>query len=239
MLQLASLEQTSPTHPTYLAWLHTIDHRRDEKIRWEEAALYHRTKTVEKRGRRKSLRGTQSILSDGATLESDRATVRLRFQWEKVTPNRPADCVQQRGINTLRHRASRRVPSAPQLKGAAAREVDDDLSAMKDDEVAAKEQFLRRTPWANPRHPANQHALLEHQARLQHSFTSSTPNNQRWMMSPREATGGSQSTLPPGSDDLQSSVTGLPPSQIQGIAARKAVEESPITAASRAACGSR
>ncbi|KAF2682354.1 hypothetical protein K458DRAFT_419754 [Lentithecium fluviatile CBS 122367] len=68
-------------------------------------------------------------------------------------------------------------PAAPDLRPARPSEIDDDLRAMKiatrpaapppyirpaygrtstADEAAAEEQFLERTPWANPQHPAHQ-----------------------------------------------------------------------------------
>ncbi|CAI6331623.1 unnamed protein product [Periconia digitata] len=72
-------------------------------------------------------------------------------------------------------------PAAPEIRAARPAEVDDDLRAMKivtrptvppppvsyvrpaaygrtstADEAAAEEQFLERTPWANPQHPAHQ-----------------------------------------------------------------------------------
>ncbi|KAL5431167.1 hypothetical protein PMIN06_012382 [Paraphaeosphaeria minitans] len=74
-------------------------------------------------------------------------------------------------------------PAAPEIRSARAFEIDDDLRAMKivtrptaapvvasaptyarpsygrtstADEAAAEEQFIERTPWANPQHPAHQ-----------------------------------------------------------------------------------
>ncbi|KAF2253007.1 hypothetical protein BU26DRAFT_515387 [Trematosphaeria pertusa] len=68
-------------------------------------------------------------------------------------------------------------PAAPEIKPARPSEIEEDLRAMKiatrptapppyvrpaygrtstADEAAAEEQFLERTPWANPQHPAHQ-----------------------------------------------------------------------------------
>jgi NACalpha-BTF3-like transcription factor len=85
-------------------------------------------------------------------------------------------------------------PAAPEMAAARPSDIDDDLRAMKiptrapapapfvrqynrtstADEAAAEEQFIERTPWANPHHPAH------HQAHYHAVAGPSRPPNQNY-----------------------------------------------------------
>lgn len=111
-------------------------------------------------------------------------------------------------------------PAAPELRAARGTEVDDDFRAMKiqirpnpqpvpyvrpynnrnvaADEAAAEEQFIERTPWANPQHPMHQQQPHYHGATAGPSRangqTYQTPAGQRRVVD-IHAPGGSASTI--------------------------------------------
>ncbi|KAF2009785.1 hypothetical protein BU24DRAFT_427802 [Aaosphaeria arxii CBS 175.79] len=133
-------------------------------------------------------------------------------------------------------------PAAPELKAARPSEIDDDFRAMKitprpsatqtlpyvrsmhrsatADEAAAEEQFIERTPWANPQHPAHQQthyqvAIAATPRQSNQSFQ--TPAGQRRIVD-IHAPNGSSSTIEIGSN---------PPSAT-AHAGRAGESESPI-----------
>ncbi|KAF2654196.1 hypothetical protein K491DRAFT_717369 [Lophiostoma macrostomum CBS 122681] len=136
-------------------------------------------------------------------------------------------------------------PAAPEIKAARPSEIDDDLRAMKittrpvaqpvqyvrpynrnvrADEVAAEEQFIESTPWANPQHPAHQqsHYTVPPAAVRAPSQTYQTPAGQRRVVD-MHAPNGSASTI---------DITSNPPSSTAGQAlpsnGRLTESESPV-----------
>ncbi|KAF2106651.1 Sds3-like-domain-containing protein [Lophiotrema nucula] len=104
-------------------------------------------------------------------------------------------------------------PAAPDIKPARATDIDDDLRAMKIttrtvpvpvsapvayvrtvDEAAAEEQFIERTPWANPQHPAHQQSHYASGPGRIPSQTYQTPAGQRRAVDVH-APNGSASTI--------------------------------------------
>ncbi|KAF2707690.1 hypothetical protein K504DRAFT_503917 [Pleomassaria siparia CBS 279.74] len=105
-------------------------------------------------------------------------------------------------------------PAAPGIRPARTSEIDDDLRAMKittqpaapppyvrpyirtsaADEAAAGEQFIERTPWANPQHPAHQQSHYAPASSRAASQTYQTPAAQRRMVD-IHAPNGSGSTI--------------------------------------------
>ncbi|KAI0619473.1 Sds3 multi-domain protein [Pyrenophora tritici-repentis] len=103
-------------------------------------------------------------------------------------------------------------PAAPDISAARPSEIDDDLRAMKiatrvpvpppsfrtynrtttADEVAAEEQFIESTPWANPRHPSHQEGRYPPGPSRLPSYQ--TPAGQRRMVD-LTAPNGSASTI--------------------------------------------
>ncbi|KAF2875010.1 Sds3-like-domain-containing protein [Massariosphaeria phaeospora] len=139
-------------------------------------------------------------------------------------------------------------PAAPDINSARPSEIEDDLRAMKiatrpavptpyvrpynrasttADEAAAEEQFLERTPWANPQHPVHQQShyqgLVPGPSRAP-SQTYQTPAGQRRVVD-INATNGSASTI---------EVNSNPPSSTAGAAvlsnsnSRLGESESPV-----------
>ncbi|KAF2750848.1 hypothetical protein M011DRAFT_396191 [Sporormia fimetaria CBS 119925] len=127
-------------------------------------------------------------------------------------------------------------PAAPDVRPARQSEIDDDLRAMKittrpppqpvphlrsytrnttADEVAAEEQFIEKTPWANPHHPAHQHqhygAAMVAARPPNHQYQ--TPAGQRRMVD-IHAPNGSASTIDALSNPPSSA--NAPPAQING-----------------------
>ncbi|ORY14565.1 Sds3-like-domain-containing protein [Clohesyomyces aquaticus] len=133
-------------------------------------------------------------------------------------------------------------PAAPDITPARATDIEDDLRAMKiapkpapapvpyvrqlhrtstADEAAAEEQFIERTPWANPQHPVHQQAhyqgVPQGSARAP-SQTYHTPAGQRRVVDVH-ATNGSASTI---------EVVSNPPSSATAPNGRVGDSESPI-----------
>ncbi|KAF1969168.1 hypothetical protein BU23DRAFT_557859 [Bimuria novae-zelandiae CBS 107.79] len=138
-------------------------------------------------------------------------------------------------------------PAAPEIRPARTSEIEDDLRAMKiairppvtaaavtapsyvrpsyartstADEAAAEEQFIERTPWANPQHPAHQQSHQQSHygvaSGVPRVSSYHTPTGQRRM----EAPNGSASTIEAHSNP--------PSSGIQNNHGRVGESESPV-----------
>ncbi|KAF2733235.1 hypothetical protein EJ04DRAFT_513328 [Polyplosphaeria fusca] len=117
-------------------------------------------------------------------------------------------------------------PAAPEIKAARSSEVEDDLRAMKitsrpapvpyvrhynrtsaADEAAAEEQFIERTPWANPHHPSHQQAQYAPGPARVPNQPYQTPAGQRHAVD-IHAPNGSASTIEANSNPPSSTVHG-------------------------------
>ncbi|KAJ9133982.1 Transcriptional regulatory protein dep1 [Pleurostoma richardsiae] len=209
--RLAQLEQEeamlrgdNPTHPEYLAMMQCIDERRDEKMRTHELEYKYNTDAMQ---RWAVARRTQILTQFYQGVRESRVKIleELGQQWYEIQQERRrhANSVPDYGIRfptskteqkkqavaynkevsilsgIARHKG---FPAAPEMKGASAGDIEDDLDAINRARQASQqaaatiqppfqdygglsfgrslgpagEQFLEQTPWANPNHPSHQ-----------------------------------------------------------------------------------
>ncbi|CAM1506701.1 Fc.00g063420.m01.CDS01 [Cosmosporella sp. VM-42] len=193
-----SLLASEPTHPEYLNMKQCLDDRLDQKLREINKELEYRMKAHEKRAvaQRAQIWGQYY---QGVREKREKALEGLNKEWYDVqTARRTAHSVQDCGLLFPKDPA-RRVrnaiayntevsalasiakyegfPAGPEMKGASATELEDDLAAIERSRRGrqkpqvqqredyqpptfsrlgpAGEQFLKETPWANPNHSAH------------------------------------------------------------------------------------
>lgn len=193
-----SLMAAVPSHPEYLNMKQCLDDRLDQKLREINKELDYRTKAHE----RKSVAQRAQIWGQyfqGVREKREKTLEALNQEWYDVqTARRSAHSLQDCGllfpkdpaqrirnavaynteVSTLASIAKYQgFPAGPEMKGASASELEDDLAAIDrarrgrnkqpaqsredyhspsfDRIGAAGEQFLRETPWANPNHLAH------------------------------------------------------------------------------------
>lgn len=196
--ELAMLRQADCAHPDYLAMMRPVDERRDEKITYENRLYKYKigalnNKTVAERCQLQSqyFQAVREIRH--SMLEQCHEHIfqvqEERRNWGRADANyitpfttKKSQQVQNQSAYNLEVSILSGIakyvgfPAAPDINGAKASDLDNDLAKMgisttaptsaplvrplaepsRADRMIAEEQFISSTPWANPQHPVNQ-----------------------------------------------------------------------------------
>ncbi|TKA63614.1 hypothetical protein B0A49_10433 [Cryomyces minteri] len=255
--EIALLQHPNSTHADYLAMIQCVNARRDEKIRHEQILLDYKLQslkrvTVAERSQFHSQyfqevrdireRALEDLGEHWFNIQKERR------QWQADEPElvykfptkRSQQVLQQSKYNlevSVLSGVAKYVgfPAAPEMEGAKASELEEDLRAMKipkqqpqpynsihyleparAENRAAEEQFLEQTPWANPQHPVHaaalypEHRMAQQQGSRNTSNPFTTPASRKRVTDLHAPNGSSSSTIGIPSDP-PSSVVPAPP----------------------------
>ncbi|KAF7558883.1 hypothetical protein G7046_g5270 [Stylonectria norvegica] len=194
-----SLMASVPSHPEYLNMKQCLDDRLDQKLREINSELEYRVKAHEKRSvaqraqvwgqyfqavREKREKALEALNKEWYDVQTARRSAHSLQDCGLLFPKDPAQRVRNavaynREVSTLASIAKYEgFPAGPEMRGASAMELEDDLSAIERARRGrhkplvqppreeyhtatftrlgpAGEQFLKDTPWANPNHSAH------------------------------------------------------------------------------------
>ncbi|KPM40949.1 hypothetical protein AK830_g5572 [Neonectria ditissima] len=193
-----SLLAPVPSHPEYLNMKQCLDDRLEQKLRSINKELEYRTKAHEKRSvalraqilgqyfqavREKREKTMEALNQEWYDVQTARRSAHSLQDCGLLFPKDPAQRIRNAvayntEVSTLASIAKYEgFPAGPEMKGASASELEDDLAAIErarherhkplsqpreeyhpssfDRIGPAGEQFLRETPWANPNHLAH------------------------------------------------------------------------------------
>ncbi|KAK7415502.1 hypothetical protein QQX98_005855 [Neonectria punicea] len=193
-----SLLAAVPSHPEYLNMKQCLDDRLEQKLRSINKELEYRTKAHERRSvalraqiwgqyfqavREKREKTMEALNQEWYDVQTARRSAHSLQDCGLLFPKDPAQRIRNAvayntEVSTLAGIAKYEgFPAGPEMKGASASELEDDLAAIErarherhkplsqpreeyhpssfDRIGPAGEQFLRETPWANPNHLAH------------------------------------------------------------------------------------
>ncbi|KAL8870501.1 MAG: hypothetical protein Q9174_003470 [Haloplaca sp. 1 TL-2023] len=204
--ELAMLAEPDATHPELLGMKEVLEQRRDEKIQYENTLLKYKLGALQNKSKAEKAQVHGQYMQSVREIR-DRNLEQANKEWYQIHkerrdreddvpeyiyqfPTRRSEQISHqtaynKEISLLSGIAKHRgFPAAPEIRGAKASEIDDDLEKMgiiqqpsaaqnsqppalrasltanavlQRPEAVADELFLEQNPWANPQHPAHLH----------------------------------------------------------------------------------